>query len=86
MATTIQNIDGDETQVSHIEVWFDYSYGDWCSDLIDENGYYIEATADYAATRQIAIARAKDMFPSIDIHVFGRIERNLLWIIGGRNG
>jgi|TARA_R100000306_G_scaffold62304_1_gene68357 hypothetical protein len=79
---TIRGIDGDEILVSHVEVWYEDGI-DWCADLMDENGDYIEATADYAATRQLSIARAKDMFPNTDIQVFSKGERRLLWTIKG---
>jgi hypothetical protein len=79
---TMQGIDGDEILVSHIEVWYEHGI-DWCADMMDGNGDYIDATADYSPTRKLAIERSRILFPNIDIQVFSKGERNLLWTIQG---
>jgi|TARA_R110002020_G_scaffold208789_1_gene414640 hypothetical protein len=62
-------IDGDEMQVSHIDIWYDFNVKDWCSDVIDINGHYIDNTAEWSATRAYAIWRSK-MNTGVPIHVY----------------
>jgi hypothetical protein len=56
--------------VNHIEIYYHYEMKDWCGDAIDQNGDYIDNTAEWSATQKLAITRAQFNFPNVPLHVF----------------
>ena len=60
----------DLTNVTHIEIYFDFEMKDWCADAFGVDGYYIDNTAEWSFTQKLAISRAKFSYPNKPIHVF----------------
>ena len=82
----VEDIWGETYWIDHIEVWFDHIIGvdgDWCADAVDEKGDYIPQTAEWSATRKLAIERSLFNFPNVDIQVFSKTYRRKLWTIKG---